>query len=605
MPDPVHLIGLYQILFAVIAMTLAGRLALAGRGEAWLHLVAGWGVLCLLLTAWGLVTTASLRVPAAAFALAGLGGLVIGARGSLREQMIPVGRVMIIAAPLLALMADVDASQVDVLALMLPNAAFLVDHAAFPTQGAAIVSDAPVAPYNTEFVPFLGSLAGGGLAANGLSLFTVLLHLVPALLFARVITGGQGRPGWRAIGLGLMLATLINPGFVPRVSLSGYGEAPIAITLMVAAWLAVEVMDGLEGGIRWPAALLPLALTLAALVNIKQQSIGMLVAVVPALLIVAGRDPGIGWRNALRAFTAAALPAAALYLAWKGFVLLKFPKGELKSFPIAQWAWGGLGGIFLGMAKVVVEKPFHFGCVAMVFGLAAWRRQQMSAATRRLVLLACLVFVFYTGFIVLTFLGHFRGEHSYFRYNTQLSLLVVLALVAVAREMVTLPLGWRQRLGGAAIVAALVAPLALSSLLRFDRHMPQPRLRLLAHNLAGELREDDRIALVLPGDNDAVGTALGTLLRHTAPRRRFLDIAVADSADAAAFAKVAKAGYRLALLSCTNAAAPAMGLPADAAALLSWSEEGWKPVKVWPYPPVPPHRKWEWTWYLANEPFCL
>jgi len=57
---------------------------------------------------------------------------------------------------------------------MLPNAGYLYDHAAFPSvAGPPSFSELPVATYNTEFVPFLGSLFGGGFAANALSLFTV------------------------------------------------------------------------------------------------------------------------------------------------------------------------------------------------------------------------------------------------------------------------------------------------------------------------------------------------------------------------------------------------------------------------------------------------
>jgi hypothetical protein len=606
MPQLSSYVGLYQTLLAFAAMTLAGRVLCRGRWGIAVHCMAGWGALCVVLTLWGVVTSVSLRVPAILFLVFALGGMAV-ARERWRDDLGEVGRILVIAAPCLWVMGDIAPSQVDLLAVILPNAGYLYDHAAFPSlAGAPSFSELPVAPYNTEFVSFLGSLFGGGFAANTPSLFTVLLHVVAGLLVARALAGGKP-PGWRLTALGLALATVIDPGFIPRVSFSGYGESPLAITLLFAGWLAAEMMIRLAAGER-PCGLVPLALVLAAMMNAKQQALGLFLATVGGLFVVAALDRRIGWRTAARTIGLAALPGACLYVAWAVYVHQAFPQGQLAPRPITAWPWAMLPQILADMAKVLLQKGYY--AVALIaFAAVAWRERHAAPTTTRYVLtIAGAVFILYTGFIVVTYLGWFYGEHSYFRYNTQLSLLIVLALALVARDkLARAATPERQqwlRWGGAIVIAALMlAPIVWPHPLRFDRIMPQPWLQADARHLAEAVKDDDRIAVMLPGDNTSVRRALSAFLRYDRPRRPNVDLRVSSSRDPAELAKAAAAGYRLAFLSCTNPWAP--GLPPHAAALLRWTDGHWTPVNVWPYPPTPTDHRDGWSYALANEPFCL
>jgi hypothetical protein len=598
------LTGLAQIAAASLALILGGRLLTGGRAGPGVQFLAGWGALCLVLTLWGVLTPLSLRIPALGFAaIALLGGFVRARRA---EDLAALLRMLVLALPILAVTATIQASQPDIFLNLLPNAAYLVDHGVFPTElSAPSYSYLPVAPYNTQFVPFLGALIGGGVAANGLALFTVMLHLVAGLILARILAGG-GKPGWGLSALGLLLATLLNPGFVPRVSFAGYGEAPLSITLLCAGWVAVQAMGEMAEGKRWPLMLGVLALVLAAMVNAKQQGIGLFLAVTIGAIAVAACDPRVGWRAGLRGFGTAALPALLLYGTWRGFVLGKFAEGELKPLPFAQWQWGNLPEIFGSMLKVVIEKPVFYACILVALGLLAVRlRQGRADATTRVLSLVAAVFALYNGFLVLTYIGHFPGvmsleAHSYFRYNTHLALLVLLGLVLAGREAV---LAWpgfaaRQRLaGGIAIAAILVAPIAFAERLRFDREPPQPLIWSLAQRLAPHLQPDDRLALLMPGDNTSTGIMLSDALRFTPPRRLGLDLHEFLSGDP----KEAEAkGYRLAFLSCTDG--NALGLPAHAAALLTLGDTGWQAVEVWPYADVPDKPRWNQN--LSGAPLC-
>lgn len=606
MPELSSYVGLYQTLLAFAAMTLAGRVLCRGRWGIAVHCVAGWGALCVLLTLWGVVTAASLRVPAVMFLVLALAGVAV-ARERWRDDLSEVGRILVIAAPCLWVMGDIAPSQVDLLAVILPNAGYLYDHAAFPSlAGAPAFSELPVAPYNTEFVSFLGSLFGGGFAANTPSLFTVLLHVVAGLAIARALAGDK-RPGWRLTALGLALATVIDPGFIPRVSFSGYGESPLAITLLFAGWLAAGMMSRLAAG-ECPRGLVPLALVLAAMVNAKQQALGLFLATVGGLFIVAALDRRIGWRTAARTIGLAALPGVCLYVAWAVYVHQAFPQGQLAPRPITAWPWAMLPQILADMVKVLLEKGYY-AAMLIAFVVVAWRERRTAPTTTRYVLcLAGGVFVLYTGFIVVTYLGWFYGEHSYFRYNTQLSLLIVLAQALVARDKLAHAVTperqqWLRWSGGLVIVALMLGPIVWPHPLRFDRIMPQPWLQADVRHLAEAVNDHDRIAVMLPGDNSSIRRALSAFLRYDRPRRPDVDLWVSGSRDPAELAKAAAAGYRLAFLSCTNPWAP--DLPPHAAALLRWTDGRWTPVNVWPYPPTPTDHRGGWSYALANEPFCL
>lgn len=597
------LTGLGQIAAACLVLILAGRLLTGGRAGPGLQLLIGWGALCLVLTLWGVATPLSLWVPAFGFAaLAVPGGAT---RPRLAEDAAALGRMLVLAAPILVITATMQASQPDIFLNLMPDAAYLVDHAAFPRPASPpSYSFLPVAPYNTQFVPFLGSLIGGGVQANGLALFTVALHLAAGLIFARILAGR--RPGWAATSLGLLLATALNFGFTPRISFAGYGEAPLAITLLAAGWLAAGAMDEMAAGRRWPPMLAALALVLAAMVNAKQQGIGLLLALILGAMLVAAADRRIGWRAGLGGFGAAAVPPLLLYAAWRLFVSTQFPEGELKPLPFAEWQWGNLPAIFGSMLRVMAEKPWLYACVLANAGfLIARLRQGRVDATTRVLGLGVAGFVLYNGFLLLTYIGHFPGvmsleAHSYFRYNTHLALLIELGLVLVLREAVPAwPrfAAWRLPAGICAIIVMLAVPIAFAQRLRFDQEPPQPLVWSLAAQLAPLLEPDDRLAMLMPGDNESTFTMLEDALRFTPPRRLDLDLKEFKSGDPN---EAAQAGYRLAFLSCTDG--NALGLPPHASALLRLGDAGWQPVDVWPYPAETDKRRWNQN--LSGAPLC-
>ena len=613
LPSAHDLAGVAGISATLVLFLALGGATTARRTLPEIRLVAGWGVACFAFTLWGVLTPWSLRWPAAGLGLAGLVWLL---RPNWQERLRGwhgLGRILLLTAPLWVLLLSVWPSQIDTWLNLLPNAAYLFDHDRLPTAALPPShSFLPVAPYNTQFADYLASLAAGSFAEGGMSLFNVALLCAAALLIARVLAATEQTPPWWACAVALLLVAPLNPGFVPRFHLSSYGETPLAVTALFAVWLAAKMLGELADGMAWPNSLAPLALVLTALVNTKQSGIGILVPVGISMLILACADPAIATRRAFRAITLALGPSLALYLLWRVFALSSgFAEGELKPLPFAEWNVLLLPRIMLAIFVAMFRKATFFLCVAALFVLSVrvLRRTPWSSQGRLLGMI-CGVMVLFNGFLLFTYVAHFPaawalGAHSYFRYNTQISLLLMLGFVVALRPwlahwLVVRPAVVRKG-ASVAVAAALLLPVAAAPLLRFDRDPPQPELRQLGNAAASYLRPTDKIALLLPRDtDDSVGSYLRGALLFTEPRRPDLEFRTETDVTPMTLGTVAAAGFRVALITCAPPGIP--GVPAGDAALLRDAPNGWQTIRTWTWPQD--IRREQFAGMLARGPLC-
>ena len=619
-------------------------------------LMAGWGGYCLFMTAWAVTTTAPLTFAFAGFALAGLAGLFRRTPGAIPW------RAILLSVPLFLVLLPALPSQVDTWLNLLPNLAYLADHASLPADGGPPSwSFLPAAPYNTQFVGFGVSVLAGHLAANALSLFNAVLLCAAGLHLARVCgrpaaggprsprlslglspglptgDGGQtallpgagplapnrhpalpdhrdlhGQPGWWACAAGFLLAVPLNPGFTPRVFFASYGEAPLAVTLMFAVALGADLFAAARADAPCRRRLAALALVLAALVEIKQSALGLLLPFAAGLLLLGLAAPVMRRRRWAAMVAVSCAPALLLYLAWRWYVLGHFAVGELKMLPLAEWHLDLLPQIFAGIAFAVFQKATYFALVAalLVAGVVETRRRPWGHTAVVLALGAALVAGFNL-FLLFTYVAHFPAvwavnAHSYFRYMSQLSLVVVLGLVSWLQPAIAAWLARRtprqRRLAARGAVAlAAVLPLAAAPLLRFDLDAPQPLLWTMASNTAALLHDGDRLALVVPGDgDDAAGSLLRGVLLFTPPRRQHLDFRSELAANQAALDDAHAHGFDHALVTCAPAALG--GLGAGQAGLLAYGEDKWRPVAVWALPAG--LRRKRFSAMLPHSVFC-
>ena len=582
-----------------IALLLIGT-ALHGRATALEYrIAAGWGGLCIVLTLWGVFVPASLRVSAIAVPAAAILCQLIPGRRVPRAEWAVLGCALLLTLPLWAVMAPMRPSQVDTFLNLLPNADYLADYARLPTAASPpSYSLYPAAPYDTQFLAFLGSLIEQDYPAPGMSLVNIMLQLIAGLAVARNLTRPGAAPSWTGLALGMLLVTLLNPGFVPRFHFSSYGETGLAVTALLAACLSVEAQSSRavgDGG----AHCAELALILAAMINIKQSGIGLVLALAGAALAAGMAERAAGLRRTIGPTALALLPAALLYVVWRYYVE-HAGVAELKPLPFGEWNWVVLPDTIVSIGRAIASKPAYF--VAEAAAIACFpvllRRQGWSPATRFLAFNAA-VFVFYNAFLIVTYIAHFsplmsEEAHSYFRYNTHLSLIMMLALALAVRELS--PGFWARprisRYSGALIVAlGLLSPVALAERLRFDIAMPQPLVWDMVKALDPYLKDGDRLVLLTPGDNGEVGSLIDVYLASEPPRRRGLTIAHYNTADAAALAAAAADGYELAAITCTPAGLA--GLPPGLVALLKHDASGWSAVATWPQSSGIPLSRWQ------------
>jgi hypothetical protein len=605
-----HLSDLAAVLVAwALVPVLVSAGGVAGRFAApELRFLAGWGLFCLVLTLWGVATPASLRWPAGIFAVLALAALSLPHWRPSPGQWRALGRMLVLSLPFWLILAPIRPSQPDTYLNLLPNAFYLLDHGFFPTVTRPdAYSFLPVAPYNTQFAAFLGGMVLPDFPGGGMSFFNLLLQLAVGMVFARAIESrdeaGEAVPSWGAMAAGLLLAIPLNPGFVPRIFLTAYGEPALAATAAAALWCILFR----------PGWTLGLGLVLAAMVNIKQSGIGLVAAIAVAYAVLAVLDGRRPLGSALRTLLLALLPALLLYGLWRWFVLTEFPTGELTPLAWRDWQWGLLPQIFASMGADILDKGVYFGLVLLTIPLLvrALLVRGWSNGARALCFHAVL-FVAYNAFLVTTYIGHFQGKegadaHSYFRYNMHLSLVLVLAYILALREeaaLVRAVFARPRAIGAVALLLVLLLPFAFVQRLRFDLVLPQPLVWSLAKEVAPQLSDNGRLALLLPGDNTSVETMLAGVLRWTAPRRPYLDILVRDKADAETLAEVRASGYDLALVSCTTPlmSAGIAGMPAGSASLLRWRDGRWQPLASWPWPKSVYTRHWQAI--LAFEPLC-
>jgi hypothetical protein len=302
------------------------------------------------------------------------------------------------------------------------------------------------------------------------------------------------------------------------------------------------------------------------------------------------------------------LPALFLFTIWR-YHVSHAGVDELTLLPFGDWNWTHLSDTAASVLDVVSGKSLYFGCLAAAI-LALpfmWWRQGWTATSRLLAFNAAL-FGLYNIFIFTTYIAVFPTEmsgaaHSYFRYNTQLSLVLVLSLALTVRDLGAAARIWERplRAANAAVLGlALLAPIAFAKRLRFDLDMPQPLAWGLAKKLSPYLSDGGRLALLLPGDNDSVATMIAGVLADTPPRRHVLDLLRRNTADPATLEEAARLGYPLAFISCTP---NGLGdLPANQAVLLRHDPDGWHLLAAWPYPEDAVQRRWQHI--LSWPPLC-
>ncbi|HWK44172.1 MAG TPA: hypothetical protein VNT30_05615 [Stellaceae bacterium] len=619
-PAPADLLVLLSTLMAIAAFIGLGRLLAGGATKPEIAVFAGWGAACLVLTVWGTVTMASLRIPGMALLVLGLGAWGWPGLRPDRAELATIGRVLVLSVPIWLVMVSVRPSLPDSFTNFLPNALYLHDYGMLPADDRApALAVWPALPYSMTFAGFLAALPFPWFPPATLVFFNIVTQLAFGLFLARVLVSrgvglgedGVAQPGWVACALGLLLTTGLNPGFQPQYEFSSYGEGSTAATLALAGWLGLRLLAPPKPGWwrrSWSPDARAFGLVLAALVTIRESNIALFGAVFIALGLVAlfaSNKPGRRFAivRAAILLTLAAIPAVVTLVAWRLYVRGHFVSGELLLLPIAQWRPSNLVPALINILKTMGEKATFFAVWAVALGLLARRLLTAGApeAATRMLGYFVGVWVVYVGFLLTMYVVHFEGEigasaHSFFRYNTHLALILMLALAMVGRDawqrrpMLSPP--WTRWVGIVAVLLMLVLPIAALKLMRFDLVMPYPVIWDLAEQVRQRLGDGDRLTLVTPPDTSGAPLTLRAFLTQVptlgSTARITLDAENAPARPDPVRTDPTPAGY--VLESCAEREG---GTNGTGKAVLYRREDGTlRSVMEWSYPPARPKVRW-------------
>ena len=120
-----------------LVMLLLGRAILGSRTLPEIALIAGWGVLSLVLTVWGVLTPHSMRIPAGRLCCARRRwARSCRAGGFSGPELVGIGRLLVLGLPLLARLCGGLAHRAGHLHQPIAQRAILYDYGQFPARGA-------------------------------------------------------------------------------------------------------------------------------------------------------------------------------------------------------------------------------------------------------------------------------------------------------------------------------------------------------------------------------------------------------------------------------------------------------------------------------------
>jgi len=603
-PSTTHLVWLAGLVVVVIAYMMLGGAA-AGRArlpEA--DLICGWALAVSAVTLIGITTRIGIsQVDHALIALAVAAAFILWRR---ERRLFHPGwaPIVVVGLPLILLVAAMQPSQWDEFTNWLPNARYLFEFDGFPHRGGPkSASVFPAYPYGLATPIAHVSVLVGRFAENTGALFNVALLMAFALLIVRLIALGAGReiddrraPSWGITALALLAVTVLSPTFVPKIAFTAYADLATSICVGFAGLIFVFMLGALADGVTERARALAwqAGLVLTMLVSLKQVNLVLALALVCGAALAAWRDPHVGLRRLAPFAPHVALLPAVVYVAWRIYVGIEIPGGELSVRPMSQWFIGLIPKILAQMAFVLSKKGGYFALMLIALALGIRALRSVVTPLDRLAVIAATAFVGYNGFLFICYVTVF-GENdavtvgSFWRYNMHLGALA-LALAALGLAML-----WRRwgrndavlrPLGFVAIALAVAWPVAGSSKLRFDIRTPKLYVRAVAQDMGTMLKVGDTLGVI---DASGYGTyamivryeLLGRPANVTIFER---PISVKED-EVRHFLESFKPSYAWVHVP-TPAIESALGvhLAAGASHLLAREGANWREMKSWPYP---------------------
>ncbi|HEX9466226.1 MAG TPA: hypothetical protein VGB82_26815 [Alphaproteobacteria bacterium] len=597
LPSIGDLAGLAAVLAVGAAFVALGALVRGSGGLPEADFLCGWALVALLFTLAGTLSRISF-VTLAWLTLAVTLAALLTRRGR-RADWGGFLRTALLGLPLLVLLAGAPATQWDDLSNWLPNQRFLVAFDAFPRPDLPPTGSVfPTYPYGMAFPVYLAGRLAGRFVENAGMLFNLLALLALGRLLARLISLGNGEKAteplsWGQLALGCLVASVLNPTFVPKIVFTthlDFTTAAAAAFAIALLWRSLEAALARDDIVARDLAL-QAGLTLALLVSLKQSN-AVLVALIAGgggLIVLRMRE--IEWSRTVRPLLWLVVPTAVIYLAWRIYADQVMPGGEFGFKPLDVWELEVAKNAFLRMLLIATKKGGYFAAMLVVCigaAIAWWRK---PGPTGRLAILVAVLFLGFNFFLWVAYVGAFgrngEGESaaSFWRYNTQLGgALLVIAVVAL-RDMAAKHITERalRPLAIAAVALCLVGPFIVAKRVRFDFYPVTRYLRATGAELKAVVRADSVVGVIDPrGD----GWADVVVRYELYPRATTTDLSAGLKDGSTGLPPKATTLPYLWVHQTTPTVDRALGLTLDphASSLLEHAGSGWRVLRSWPYP---------------------
>jgi hypothetical protein len=514
LPDLAHLPVMVGV--AAVALICIGIGSWVGARRAETALVAGWGVASAATVAVGTLTNSRLPWVMLVLAVAGFGGIarivVAHKQGAPILRFDMAGRILLLGLPFLACIEGMETTGWDDFSHWVPNLVYLCVHGHFPTLAEPSTSAHAAYPYALALPGYAYFLLSGSVPDNAELIWNALLMLAAGAAVAAVLQArlpklaGQRAQHWAAAAIGLLIAGLACPSFVPKITLSNMADASSGSVLAVLGLMLFEWVGAIQDGdvrarnrIAWA-----LAFASIAFVDLRQANAALFAWLVFGCLLAGGlRRRWLGFGELL-SLSLVVLAPFIVWLLWNRYTGAQIPGGQFAFLPLKNWRWAEFPDTLHSMLRVMLSKIGLFGLVAIITARAvlAFRvRDDLDAPSRTVLITAAVVCLCNIAFLAFTYLAADFSDSeaaaavSFWRYAGQMGPLAVLGFIA------GVPLNWTRRIPAvpsamALVALALILPIATVRLYRADLASPVPMLRSAGQATAAAIPAGAPIELV-------------------------------------------------------------------------------------------------------------
>ncbi len=483
--------------------------------------IFGWAIISGVFTVVGIIFREPFFILACAVALLSLFSIYQSIK--LKRPLFIAGlwRVLVLALPLLWIAAAMEPSQWDEFSHWLPAPRYLLEFNGFPTKERPFFGPHMLSayPYGWPFLSYLSALIADQFIPNitsTLNLFLLLTFSTFALRTALRISGKDVLDyiSWPFATAAAIFATLFNPTFIQKIVLTSYSDTSTSVLVgfgLLIGYYFTENLANRRPGSSWSYAW-QLSLVLSLLLNVRQANLVLVVVLLIAIFILIIRDPNIPFGFYLKHLVFVLIPVLVVYASWRYHVASEFnlfQSAEANFRPFERWNFAEIPQILAQMGYVAFKKIGFFGplLVACYFGIKGLLRFRTSFD--RISILIAVVFLGYTTFLFLTYLGHFQAKSaiqvvSFWRYSTHNGMVAVAFLtigIMFFLNSKNISVKYPYWLKTLALALIILLPFGLAHKIRFDLEAPKPYFTTVAKDVGGIVSKDKIVFVV-----DPVGT---------------------------------------------------------------------------------------------------